>query len=365
MKNKGFTLVEVLAVITLLAIIALLVVPKVLEQKEKKEKELSNAQKQVLFADATTYLKERKYEYIIPGNTFCVKVNTLISEGYNSMKAEDFKNKTVKVVIGDNNNYITSIDDNCVGLMDPESFATDSWATIAANTTSDKYNVGDTRCVKLTGLSTTNNNGCNGNFKVRIANKTACEGLNLNSQTACGFVVEFVDIIATHNMNPSGEYKGTQYNYGWNVDGYPSSALYKEYFDKNATNSLYAKLPSDLQNAIIDTTVVSSHGSTTGETNFKSTDKLYLLSRQEVFGDNSSDDTAASSTRQLDYYNTNNNNASRKKQYNGSNTYTYWWLRSAHSNTTSIFYDVTNSGSDSNTYANDTIGVAPAFRIGS
>ena len=270
------------------------------------------------------------------------------------MDAEDFKDEIIKVTVDENSNLVTSLDKNCsVSSQTPSgpvSFASDSWATIAANTTSDKYNVGDTKCIKLNGFTTTNNNGCsNGEFKVRIANKTACT--TEESKTACGFVVEFVDVIATHNMNSSDT----------NVGGYPASALYNEYFASNATNSIYSKLPSDLQDEIIDTTVVSGHGSTTGETNFTSTDKLYLLSTKEV-GFDVSYDTAKAETRILDYYNTNNNNASRIKQYNGSNK--YWWLRSADSTGTNSFCSVATRGSYDYANAGSTNGVAPAFRIG-
>ena len=57
------------------------------------------------------------------------------------------------------------------------------------------------------------------------------------SQSACGFVVEFTDIITTHNMNPSGEYKGTTYNSGWNKDGWPKSQM-KTFIDNDIYNSL-------------------------------------------------------------------------------------------------------------------------------
>ena len=157
-------------------------------------------------------------------------------------------------------------------------------------------------------------------------------------------------MIATHNMNSSDT----------NVGGYPASALYNEYFASNATNSIYSKLPSDLQDEIIDTTVVSGHGSTTGETNFTSTDKLYLLSTKEV-GFDVSYDTAKEVTRILDYYNTNNNDTSRIKQYNGSTN--VWWLRSAGS-TYYSFYIIAGGGSAGSYDVLDTDGVSPAFRIG-
>ncbi len=117
MKNKGFTLVELLAVIILLSIIALIAVPKVLEQKEKKEKEISEATKKVLYADAETYLKENNEDDIIPGQSFCIGVETLIDEGYISMDADDLKNETVKVTVDDNSNLVSSLSSNCSGAI--------------------------------------------------------------------------------------------------------------------------------------------------------------------------------------------------------------------------------------------------------
>ena len=40
-------------------------------------------------------------------------------------------------------------------VKEPVSFEKDSWPTIAANTDSDKYHVGDTKCVTVTGISST------------------------------------------------------------------------------------------------------------------------------------------------------------------------------------------------------------------
>ena len=236
-------------------------------------------------------------------------------------------------------------------------FADDSWDTIIAavkNGDTDNYNVGDEKEVDL---------GTLGKHRIRIANKStpaecSTEGF---SQTACGFVLEFADIITTHNMNPTGTYKGKKYNDGWNVDGWPASSM-RTYIN----DSIYNALPEAIRNSIINTKVVSGHGLTSGESNFTSTDKLYLLSTMEVWGSNPGGyDTATNETRQLDYYKnvgvTTSNYSGAIKQYNGSSY--YWWLRSARSYSTSGFYGVNSYGNWIDYYANDTNGVSPAFRI--
>ena len=248
------------------------------------------------------------------------------------------------------------------------SFADDSWETIIHNIKSGNtsfYHVGDTKTVEL-GNSL-------GTHTIRIANTstpTEC-GATGFSQSACGFVLEFADIITTHVMNPSGEYKGTTYNSGWNVDGWPASSMYAYLNDTNDSTSIINSLPAVLKNAIIDTTVISGHGSTSGETNFTSTDKLYLLSTKEVYGKEGTsnvidDDTAETETRQLDYYQaqgvTTANYLGAIKQRNGSNY--FWWLRSAYSTNTYYFLNVISTGVWNYNYANNTSGVSPAFRIG-
>ena len=172
-------------------------------------------------------------------------------------------------------------------------FEKDNWSTIAANVKSgniSKYNVGDTKSVDL---------GTYGTHTLRIANTSTPNACNNSgfSQTACGFVIEFTDIIEQHVMNPVGTYKGKYYKYGWNKDGWPATSM-RKYVNSN----IYNALPSALRNGIINTTVISSYGSY-DSSNFTSTDKLYLLSPGEVFTDWSSQyDKAKSLTRTLDYY---------------------------------------------------------------
>ena len=255
-------------------------------------------------------------------------------------------------------------------------FNADSWSVIAdnvRNNNSSRYEVGHAKLVKID----INGDGTDETYKVRVANnshyysETASDneckdndGNVLTSQTACGFVVEFVDIITGYNMHPSNT----------NVGGWPATAMYKYLngtYDSdtkkwNRTDTLYSKLPSDLQSLIVDTTVVSGHGSTSGETNFTSTDKMYLLSTAEVWANAALYDTATSSTRQLDYYEgkgvTTNNCGEAKKNYNG--TTSFWWLRTATSDNSYSFLFVSSDGSWSYSSAGYDYGLAPAFRIG-
>ena len=223
-----------------------------------------------------------------------------------------------------------------------KSFTDDSWDTIASVVKAGTYpyQVGDTKTVDMGDLGT---------HTVRVANTSACTN-GETSETACGFVVEFADIISEQSMNSTST----------NVGGWPASAM-RTYVN----TTVYNALPSDLQNVIAETSVVSSHGSTDGEANFTSSDKLYLLSTKEVWNGGTGYDTAEAETRQLDYYKnkgvTISNHSEAKKQYNGSNY--YWWLRSALSNFTSDFFRMDDDGAWRGINANSTYGVSPAFRI--
>ena len=223
-------------------------------------------------------------------------------------------------------------------VPEPVSFASDSWSTIAANVqagNTDKYNVGDTKEVDLGSL---------GIHIVRISNMSECT--TETSETACGFVVEFADIITGHAMISTST----------NVGGWPASEG-RTYIN----STIYESLPNDLQNVIVSTKVISGHGKTSGETNFTSTDKLYLLSTKEVWGE-ALYDTLDTETRQLDYYKnlgvTTSSYAAAIKQYNGS-----WWLRSAYSGNTYYFINVTDGGYLNTDIAYRSYGISPAFRI--
>ena len=194
--------------------------------------------------------------------------------------------------------------------------------------------------------------GTYGTHTLRIANTSTpseCSRTGF-SQTACGFVLEFADIIIEHTMN------GTATNAG----GWPATTM-----RTFVNNDIYNAIPDEIKNAIIDTTVVSGHGKSNAE-NFTSTDKLYLLSTAEVWAQGSSntisDDAARDVTRQLDYYKnlgtstTNRSGAVKKSGY-------AWWLRVANSSDNNNFYRVNNRGDWSNNNASTINGVSPAFRL--
>ena len=231
--------------------------------------------------------------------------------------------------------------------INPVSFSTDTWETIATAVKEgniSRYKVGDTKTVDL---------GTYGTHTLRIANTSTPSECSTSgfSQTACGFVLEFADIITTHNMNTTAT----------NVGGFPSSNMYTF-----INNDIYNSLPVELQKVIINTKIISGHGS--GETtNFTSTNKLYLLTPKEVYTNfSNSYDTSKDLTRALDYYfakGVTNGNCSEVIKKNGS-TATAWWFRTAYSYSNNGFYYANASGDWYSGSATNAYGVSPAFRIG-
>ena len=254
-----------------------------------------------------------------------------------------------------NEEYTCSLEFNAVErndlgkeIPDSVSFSTDSWDSIqrAVKTgKTSKYNVGDTKEINLTNF---------GKHKIRIANMSECTN-GETSETACGFVIEFADIITKQQFNSTNT----------NVGGWRGSEL-RAYINE----TLYNSLPIDLQNVIVIANVISSHGSTSGETNFETQDKLYLLSSHEVYdgGTNneiSARDTAYNNTKQLDYYKnqkvTTSSYTGAIKKYNGSDD--YWWLRSSRSSSPGDFHSVYLDGNWGTISADFSAGISPAFRI--
>ena len=267
--------------------------------------------------------------------------STLLVGGLGTTYNSSYVDKTYARIDGGTRRpgYFTDIADK------PSTFGTDDWATIvnsvkAGNT--NHYKVGDTKIVNL---------GTYGTHTIRVSNTTTpseCSNTNF-SQSACGFVLEFADIITTHVINTTSS----------NKNGWPASSM-----RTFVNNDIYNALPADLRNGIINTTTISSHGSS-DSANFLSTDKLYLLATAELYENGEDIDTAKNLTRQLDYYKSigvtiNSYSGAIKKS---GTTATDWWLRSFYKTNNQHVYSVLRTGRVAHSMASLSIGVSPAFRI--
>ena len=382
MKNKkGFTLIELLAVIVILAIIMVIAIPQILNViNNSRAASWSNNVKIIKNAIETT----TSTSSVGIGNhtvkSLCNNNETSNDIDVTNKIGEIVKLKNTNIKCKKDGNYIFGLtgtnnfngmsatitctsESKCsidisssepVNIPDPVSFSTDSWATIAANTTSSVYQVGDTKTIQID----MDIDGTPESYTIRIANTSTPEVCNTEgySQTACGFVLEFVNSVEYRIMDPERTNAG-----GW-----------KETEMVTHLNSdFYNKLPEDLRNVIIPTyPIVSGSGNNQTSENITASDttknKIYLLSAKEVglnhTYDNKKDELT--DTRTLDYYNLHTSNSDRSKK-NSSNNYVEWWLRTAKAINNTDFDYVSGGGGiggyDANKYA---LMVTPAFRIG-
>ena len=290
--------------------------------------------------DANVYENNKSVLIHTFGSTNCTDNTTSFECSVTNLNATVSDDGSVFVEDGYGN---CSIDDDGVSSCEvagPVSFSTDTWETIVTavqNGNTNYYNVGDTKTVSMGSLGT---------HTLRIANKTtpsACSGTGY-SQTACGFVLEFVDIISSRAMGEGGWESSTARTY--------------------VNNTVYNALPSGLKKGIIYTTVVSG----VGGSNVTTTDRLYLLTHVEVAGSNhDSDSVKTTNTRKLAYYSsagvTSSNYAGAIKKLSGTDT--DWWLRSNYGTATAKYmYFSGSSGSPYSGTGTLSKGISPAFRIG-
>ena len=262
----------------------------------------------------------------------------------------------------------------------PTTFADDDWDTIQCNVKQNpsSYPLGAEKTISMD----IDGDNTDETYTLRVANNTTPSECSTTgfSQSACGFVVEFTGIITLHYMNPTsndttngnGSVGGWEYS---DMRAYLNSGKYLEgeTGEVDYTNDgVYKKLPTELKKVIVKTTVVSGYNTVKDSSNFTTEDKLYLLSRREVFNKTGEgEDTAQDLTRQLDYY------KEKKVSGTGTNSYTektylpdspyyqnLWWLRSMHSSANGHFNGVGWSGYSTSYTANNEYGVSPAFRIG-
>ena len=395
-NNKAFTLIELLAIIVILAIIAVIIVPIILNTIENSRVgdaiDLTYEYKEVISEYYVSQMSDNQNlaingSYSVDNGTLKKCTETIqISIAGDSPSVGWIKIKENEVTkgcltIGDykveliDGKFMVSGKGECDSEMPPVKFdeATpweDIIDAIQSGESVEGFEVGKEKKVTLTSKG-----DLGGTYTLRIANLPSDEekeegcGTERFSETACGVVLEFVDVIMEYMMN----FSDFGILYGTNIGGWGASETRKYLND-----AIYNSLPSEMKNAIIDTKVISGHGSMSGESNFTTMDKLYLLATHEVWEDDDNDsksgidfyDTAYSLTRQLDYYKklgvtaSNYSGAKKTKYIYGENEEVHWWLRSTFSSNDVSFFSVRSSGDWNDDVSDVHYGVSPAFRIG-
>ena len=121
MKDKGFTLVELLAVISIVAIISIIVFPNVLNLIKKSETKLNETQKEIIYSSVDLYISNNPSTYPLDaGKTYSIPIQDLID---NNILSLDFvesisnfsDNKCVNVYILDANGNTEKTISDCTG----------------------------------------------------------------------------------------------------------------------------------------------------------------------------------------------------------------------------------------------------------
>ena len=190
------------------------------------------------------------------------------------------------------------------------------------------WSVGDKKTVAIDGV----------NYKVQII------GFNHDTKTSggkAGITFQMVDCMNDTAYMNSSKTNST----GWKNCTMRTSTM----------NSLFSKLPTDLQNAIKAVNKLTSAGNKSSAIVTVS-DKLFLLSEVEISG--SKDISFAGEGSQYDWYKAGN---TKIKKVNGSAN--YWWERSPYRGNTTAFCTIDSSGAKSYNTADAPLGLSFAFCV--
>ena len=92
MNKKGFTLIELMAVVAIIAIIGVLVIPKILKVKEENINRLYKEQEDRLVEKAKEYMNDNYISSTL--NEFVITKNQLLAGGYISEMYDLVKKET-------------------------------------------------------------------------------------------------------------------------------------------------------------------------------------------------------------------------------------------------------------------------------
>jgi prepilin-type N-terminal cleavage/methylation domain len=96
MKKNGFTLIEIIAVVTLIAAISLMMMPLIINQINKSSSKIADSTIKVIDGATTNFVDENETEYPkLQGKIYCIKVKTLLEYEYLKEPLENEKGKKI------------------------------------------------------------------------------------------------------------------------------------------------------------------------------------------------------------------------------------------------------------------------------
>lgn len=125
MRQKGFTLAEILGVIVIIGLLLVLIVPMVIDRISSSGEDVSDTENELIFNAAEQYIKEHPNEYPSgKSGRYCIPIQTLIDDGklaepvVDVTTGEDISDKSVMITIysSGNTDYELKEGDECEEL---------------------------------------------------------------------------------------------------------------------------------------------------------------------------------------------------------------------------------------------------------
>lgn len=113
--KKGFTLIELMAVIIILSLVVLIAFPNIVNVVKNSNNSIDSATSSLIINGAKNYVDEHKNSYPLKnGKVYCLQIESLIMNDYviNDDKVKTFK--YVEVSVLDNLKYTYEVVDSCI-----------------------------------------------------------------------------------------------------------------------------------------------------------------------------------------------------------------------------------------------------------
>lgn len=92
MKEKGFTLTEMLIVLVIVSVLLMILLPNIITQLEKNRDEVSDLSLQMMYSAMDLYLNDYSNKYEMKeGNVYCVTLEELVSTEHLTAPVVDIK----------------------------------------------------------------------------------------------------------------------------------------------------------------------------------------------------------------------------------------------------------------------------------
>ena len=96
MKNKGFTLAELLGVIAILALICLVAFPPMLDAIKKSKKNINDTNSTIVLNAADLYVRNNINSITFNNNKYCFQIQTLIDSGELTIDIDETSDGKIK-----------------------------------------------------------------------------------------------------------------------------------------------------------------------------------------------------------------------------------------------------------------------------